>query len=350
MTKDQTISLIRGLREAHSAAFGKRPRVGRMTAPLKPAAIQAEYLKGIRDLVLLPMALRMNALLPKLPLKRDAADDGENTRALIERLAKQFAEDVTPAQMERLAGAIGKRTSDFQREQLKRQMKQAVGVDPLFHEPAEIEERIRGFTAENVALIKSVPARFFSEVESRLVAMVRQGARAEEIGGELADRLEVAESNAARIARDQVGKFFGEVNRVRQESIGIDGYFWRGMGDNREREEHVLREGRRYAWSDPPVGGHPGEDYLCRCWPEPDLTAILEDVRADAYGGGPFKLPQDHVAGLRVPKGGSCCANCRFLAPDKASCTEPNWVRWHANDPKLPAPADEYCSDFWRGG
>lgn len=79
---------------------------------------------------------------------------------------------------------------------------------------------------------------------------------------------------------------------------------------------------------------------------EPDLE------EEGSFGGpGPFVLPDDHVAGLRVPKGGSCCANCAFGSEDEdgdPACQNPDWIAWNGGDPKLPAPADEYCSDWWR--
>ncbi len=61
---------------------------------------------------------------------------------------------------------------------------------------------------------------------------------------------------------------------------------------------------------------------------------------------GPVTLPKGHQVGMRVPKGGSMCANCRFLAKDRKNCTEPNFVRWNKS-PLIPGPVDEYCSDFY---
>ena len=41
------------------------------------------------------------------------------------------------------------------------------------------------------------------------------------------------------------------------------------MGDGKVRGAHAEREGQVFTWIDPPDGGHPGEDYNCRCWAEP---------------------------------------------------------------------------------
>jgi len=69
------------------------------------------------------------------------------------------------------------------------------------------------------------------------------------------------------------------------------------------------------------------------------------------YGGeGEFKLPEGHKPILGVPKGGSCCANCRFVNAEKHTCGEPNYIRWNGG-PKLPdKPLDELCSDWYAKG
>ncbi len=70
-------------------------------------------------------------------------------------------------------------------------------------------------------------------------------------------------------------------------------------------------------------------------------------AKKKTYGGTVFNLPEEHKAGLRVPKGGSSCASCEYLGKDKKTCTNKFWIAWHDNNPKLPLPADEYCSDWW---
>lgn len=46
-------------------------------------------------------------------------------------------------------------------------------------------------------------------------------------------------------------------------------YVWRTQSDNLVRWEHIVKNGRIFKWDDPPAGGHPGQDYGCRCWAEP---------------------------------------------------------------------------------
>jgi SPP1 gp7 family putative phage head morphogenesis protein len=46
-------------------------------------------------------------------------------------------------------------------------------------------------------------------------------------------------------------------------------YIWRTVRDNHVRSQHAAREGKVFSWNKAPEGGHPGEDYNCRCWAEP---------------------------------------------------------------------------------
>jgi hypothetical protein len=54
-------------------------------------------------------------------------------------------------------------------------------------------------------------------------------------------------------------------------------------------------------------------------------------------------LPADHRLGMKVPKGGSMCANCKFLA-SPTTCGNEGFIKWNGSE-KLPHPAHEYCCD-----
>src|SRR6516225_9664014 len=65
-------------------------------------------------------------------------------------------------------------------------------------------------------------------------------------------------------------------------------------------------------------------------------------------------FPANHQAGMRVPKGGSSCQNCKFLKDEEAgTCGEENFIAW-GNDEKpegsdkIPHPLDSYCSDWYQ--
>jgi hypothetical protein len=49
---------------------------------------------------------------------------------------------------------------------------------------------------------------------------------------------------------------------------------------------------------------------------------------------------------MRVTKGGSMCGNCEYLGKDRLTCTNEYFIKWHGSN-VIPAPIDEYCSDWW---
>ena len=56
-------------------------------------------------------------------------------------------------------------------------------------------------------------------------------------------------------------------------------YIWRSTPDSKTRSHHASRDGQIYSWDNPPSGGHPQEDYNCRC------RAIPIDGPRDAVQG-----------------------------------------------------------------
>ncbi len=54
-------------------------------------------------------------------------------------------------------------------------------------------------------------------------------------------------------------------------------YVWRCVGDERTRSEHEERDGEVFSWDEPPEGGHPGEDFGCRCLALPYKPVVSEE-------------------------------------------------------------------------
>ena len=125
-------------------------------------------------------------------------------------------------------------------------------------------------------LITSLPEDYLHDVEQTVLRAFREGKRAEEIAGQLEDRFDVSQRNAARIARDQIGKLNGELTRERQKNLGIRRYRWQSSGDERVRDEHRALDGKVFSWDDPPEEGHPGTPIQCRCWADPVVEDLLE--------------------------------------------------------------------------
>lgn len=76
--------------------------------------------------------------------------------------------------------------------------------------------------------------------------------------------------------------------------------------------------------------------------------SVARRAKERASGGraaAEVALPADHQLGMRVPKGGSMCANCEYLA-SPTECGNKGFIKWNGGA-KLPHAADEYCCDLY---
>lgn len=275
----------------------------RAPKPVPPTGIQVSYYAELKRMVAYARKLVEKRLLPVLPdlLGRAAAQRGDSIsqavhldaeggnpqrrvnkiiRGMESALSKAFPHD----RLEALAERVAEATSEHQKAELLRQVKSTVGVDLKNIADRKLRPRVKQFAAENVALIKTIPQQLFADVEKRVLSGMRQGLRHEELAEQLQERFGVSESRAKLIARDQVLKFNGELNKVRQQDLGVTRFVWRTVHDNRVREVHSERDGKTYSWDDPPGdesdpgdGSFPGEGINCRCWSEPVISDLVDE-------------------------------------------------------------------------
>ena len=59
-------------------------------------------------------------------------------------------------------------------------------------------------------------------------------------------------------------------------------YIWRTQGDSDVRSSHADRDGKIFSWNTSPAGGHPGEDYGCRCYAEPVDDEVMSSNMFDS--------------------------------------------------------------------
>lgn len=303
-------SLVRLIRTRRTI-LGKRPRVRkRLPRQTPPVAIEVEYAKAIlsyRQLALDLLRQRFFPILDQLLAERadeEREDAGKRTKDTIDGI-RSAMRAVPTSRITEIAQKAANETSAYQKKQLQRQIRSGVGVDVL-QADAKIASHLEMFVHQNVALIQSIPEEMLYRVEQAVQTGIRQNWRAGELGQHLEEQVDVSESKARFIARDQVSKLFGEVNHLRQGALGITEYIWRTMQDERVRPSHADKEGERYSWDDPPDDtGHPGEDFQCvpgdtrisfnspvikafRRWHSGELTQLITD------SGEPLDVTGNH--------------------------------------------------------
>jgi SPP1 gp7 family putative phage head morphogenesis protein len=189
----------------------------------------------------------------------------EEIQAIIDAGYGQFVLAFSDSAIEILARRIALDVNEFNADQFDKTFKASLGVDPFASEPWLAQE-LEGFIKDNVALIKTIPEGYFSSVKGIVSDGARSGRLMSNLAADIDKRTEVGKSRAKFIARDQVSKFNGDLNHLRQKSVGINSYIWSTSLDERVRPTHAANEGKKFSWDKPPSEtGHPGEDYQCRC-------------------------------------------------------------------------------------
>ncbi|MXF49870.1 phage head morphogenesis protein [Raoultella sp. Lac2] len=143
-------------------------------------------------------------------------------------------------------------------------------------------EKVDAIIAENVSLIRSIPEKYFTEVEGMVYRAVARGgdrkALADEIEANFGKRHGITRRRAEGIARDQVRKATASLSRQRQKAAGIKRGIWiHSGGSNRPRKKHVHAHGQEFDLDvGLPVGDKgqyvlPGEEVECGCTWKPVL-------------------------------------------------------------------------------
>ena len=179
--------------------------------------------------------------------------------------------------------ALGPQVNNFNKAEWTKLIRSQYGVNPTNEDPEALKPLMEQWAKNNAALIKDIPVKTMDQIQEATIAALQSGQSTKDMTAKvfniMSERTDVSDSRAKLIARDQVAKLNGKLTQERQRDIGVEGYIWRTVGDERVRETHQEVDGDYYSWDEPPAetdGNHPGEDYQCRCWAEPSLPEYLE--------------------------------------------------------------------------
>ena len=168
-----------------------------------------------------------------------------------------------------------------------------LGVD-IFTGNDELRDYVQASIYDNVRLIESIPQQYLTQVDSIVLSGIRSGSRPSAIAKQLQEQFGVTERRAKLIARDQVAKLNGDLNRMRQTAAGFPYFEWIDSGDERVRDRHadindkITAYGKGiYRWNNPPLSDRgtpiiPGSDFSCRCIGRP---VSQEEVDANIRAG-----------------------------------------------------------------
>lgn len=132
----------------------------------------------------------------------------------------------------------------------------------------DLKDYLAAAAARNASLIKSLGADTVKRVEQTIVTGVITGQPVSKLRKELTRQFGIADKRAQLIARDQVGKFNADLNRIRHEQAGVTEYEWMTSRDERVRARHRKLHGTVYTYGKPTgaeSGLPPGQPIRCRC-------------------------------------------------------------------------------------
>lgn len=161
---------------------------------------------------------------------------------------------------------------------LKRSLREKDIPRVKFTMTPEMTQAVDGIVAENVNLIKSIPEKYFTQVQTITLQSITRGRDLNYMTEELQKQFGITRRRAERIAIDQNNKATAELSRVRQKSLGITKGIWiHSGGGSHRRPKHVKANGQEFDLDKGlPVGDNgeyvlPGQEINCGCSWKPVL-------------------------------------------------------------------------------
>ncbi|WP_323871364.1 phage head morphogenesis protein [Xenorhabdus doucetiae] len=246
-----------------------------------------------RDQLIMFIRMMQDVVIEDLqkPILNDAPFDSIPIAARLSRAIQKLANMSIADMAKRLSFGMVKRANEQNKSQTQKSYKAAFGIDltGMLGDEAvktDIEKAIK----ENVELIKSIQTDFINDIGGKVFTNLTKGGRHENLVSLIRERGQVTQGRAKFIARDQTAKLNAALTEARNKALGLDLYDWGGAGDERERNSHLVLNGKTCKYSDPTVysddggktwkkrksiggfEGNPGEDYQCRCVALPKVS------------------------------------------------------------------------------
>lgn len=232
--------------------------------------VRSEIVKIIRD----------NPLASDSALMANDANPIEFIRQAIAALSKRWIDRFISMAIPTAEVITNKTGEAVDRSLLSAARKDAMTINMQWTD-AMLQKR-EAIIAENVSLIRSIPEKYFTDVEGMVYRAVAKGGDrkglADEIEANFGKRHGITRRRAEFIARDQVRKATSGLSNARQQAAGIKRGIWLHSGGGSEpRPKHVHANGQEFDLDKGlPIGDKgqyvlPGEEAGCGCTWKPKL-------------------------------------------------------------------------------
>ena len=200
----------------------------------------------------------------------DRRSPAEFLRDAFKRLSNRWNENFAKA-APRLADWFAVAAAKRSDAQLKNILRQG-GFSVKFQMTPAAQDIIDATVQANVALIKSIPAQYLTQVEGYVMRSVQTGRDLGQLTKDLQAQFGVTKKRAAFIARDQNSKATASITKARQLELGLQEGIWMHSRAGKEpRPKHVAANGEKFdlrkGMKVGDKGGWvmPGEEINCRC-------------------------------------------------------------------------------------
>jgi len=181
-----------------------------------------------------PPLFAADAASPAAALAAEMAELGARWTDRFDRAAPEIADWFATAAKDR---------SDFA---LAASLRRA-GMTVKFAMSPLVRDVMHASVAENVRVIKTIPAEYLGRVESAVLRSVTAGRDVGALARELSHGYGVSKVRARLIATHQNNMATATITRVRQTELGISQAYWlHSGGGNHPRPEHVAMSGKKY--------------------------------------------------------------------------------------------------------
>lgn len=167
----------------------------------------------------------------------------------------------------------------YQSEKFQQELSD-LGLLHDFKRTPALTNAVQSFVHENVNLIKSIPEKYFTEVEGMVMRGIRDGKPFNWVNDEMAKRYGITTRRAVMIARDQNHKATEQLNRTRQLGLGVKRGMWQhATGVKEPRHSHEQANGKIF---DLDKGLKVDGEFI---FPGEKINCFPSDVKINGFGG-----------------------------------------------------------------
>lgn len=147
--------------------------------------------------------------------------------------------------------------------------------------PKGMEDVATAIIAENVSLIKSIPAQYFKDITGSVMRSITTGNGLADLIPDMQKYEGQTKRRARNLALDQTRKAYNSINKQRMQAVGVKQFEWiHSAGGQAPRESHIKISGHIFSFENleaeqaalgVPVQdrGIPGQPINCKCRMKP---------------------------------------------------------------------------------